>query len=314
MDEATLSKLMGTYGAPVTARNANIAREFFASNPDYAERRANGMRGSIQEDNTDLLGPMLEKFMQDTAAAPATGAPAQLQPQQTMPTVQAASAPTRKNATAAPAPAMGPNLPMASGAVNPLDAPPAQQPVQRNGSFWDDVLTALLGTTSVAGAAAMRNRGGAAPAGGAPNAAPGTPEATFVGRMGEAARNHPAASGYLQNPRPQIEDLGTADQRYNESGKTPRTGSGEQGKLPAPNKQITSQRPDGNYESTGKEVEGVNARRQAEKTARKDVLQKEIDSENESARTLQEQMRKRAKDEAATADLVKKAKRATGRK
>jgi hypothetical protein len=304
MDDAMMSRLLQSYGASNSAGNANRVREFYASNPQAAEHRAMGMRGSLQEDNTDLLGPMLEKLMAQTDGTPPgrveVGAP-EVQP---MPTVQAASAPTRRAATAAPQ--YGPNTPMATGAVNPLDGPAtALAAPQRQGSFWDDILISLLGATSAGGAAAMRNRGGAggaAPSGGGGGAAPqGTPEATFVGRMGEAARNDPRASGYL--PRQQGA-LPAPDGQVD----------APNAKLPAPDKRISSSRPDYNYEGTGKEIEGVNARNQSEKTARKDVIQKEVDAENESAGRLQEQMRKRAADEAATADLIKKAKRAVGRK
>lgn len=312
MDDAMLSRLMQSYGAANTAENANRIRQFAASNPNVLEHRAMGMRGSVVDDNSDVLGAMLDKFIAQTDIAPPrrveVGAP---EVQQTMPTVQNASAPTRKSATAAPAPQMGPNLPMASGAVNPLDAP-TQPPAGKSGSFWDDVLISLLGATSVAGRAAMNRRGGGnGGAGGGGGNAPtpqGTPEATFVGRMGEAARNDPLASGYLQGPNAQLAGPNAQLAGPNAQLEAPNA------KLPAPDKRIGSSRPDGNYEGTGKEIEGVNARNQAQKTAKRDVLQKEIDAENEGASRLQEQMRKRAADEAATADLVKKAKRAVGRK
>ena len=62
-----IEQLLNSYGAPMNAQNANRAREFYASNPQAAERRAMGMRGSIAEDNTDLLDSMLEKHIQATA-------------------------------------------------------------------------------------------------------------------------------------------------------------------------------------------------------------------------------------------------------
>lgn len=292
MDDAMMSRLLQSYGASNNAQNANRVREFAASNPEVLEHRAMGMRGSLREDNSDLLGPMLDKLIAQTST------PAQMpQPvpeQQPMPTVQAATAPTRRAATAAPAPQMGPNPPMATGAVNPLDAPAAPPMPQRQGSFWDDALTALLGVSSVAGGAAMRNKNGA-PTG------PGIPDATYVGPMDEPTMYRAQGQERLGGPTAQLEGP---------NAKLPAPDA----KLPAPNKQLPNQRPDGNYESTGKEIEGVNARNQSEKTARKDVLQKEIDSENESNGRLQEQMRKRAREEAETADLVKKAKRAVGRK
>jgi hypothetical protein len=150
MDEPTLARLMGTYGAPVNARNANMAREFFAANPDVAERRAMGMRGSGNEDNSDVLGAMLDKFVQDTGPA----AP-QIQQEQLPPleTVQNSTAPTRKSATAAPRQAS-----MQPAHLEPgfQEANAAPQGGGSGSSGWmNDLLLSILGTSSVAGTAAM---------------------------------------------------------------------------------------------------------------------------------------------------------------
>jgi len=164
MDEATLARLMGTYGAPVTANNANKAREFFASNPDYAERRANGMRGSIQEDNTDLLGPMLEKIVQETTGpAPAPAGNVEVGPIEKAPVQQAAP----RQAPAAPvaAPNRQANYGMQDppGAVNSLDPQVSNASPDQGKSYWNDILMSLLGLTSVAGVAAMNRAPKAVP-------------------------------------------------------------------------------------------------------------------------------------------------------
>src|ERR1700761_1993269 len=66
MDDKMMTALLASYKAPMTAQNANVARQFFASNPDVAERRAMGMRGSGLDDNSDLLDAQLDKHIADT--------------------------------------------------------------------------------------------------------------------------------------------------------------------------------------------------------------------------------------------------------
>jgi len=188
-----------------------------------------------------------------------------------MPTVQNATAPTRKSATAAPA--MGPNMPMASGAVNPLDGAPAQPAAGKSGGFWDDILKSLLGVTSVAGAAAMRSKGG--DGGDAPPS--NRPQKAQPRAIGEDGK-------LLDNPYPDGQKRLTYEPKLpDESGK----------KMP-------SGAPELDQKGVNKEVTKM--------------MQPEIDAENAQNNSIIEQMRKRAADEAATADLVKKAKRAVGRK
>lgn len=67
MDDKMMTQLLKSYGAPMSAQNANAARAFFASNPDVAEHRAMGMRGSAVDDNSDLLDAQLDKHIADTA-------------------------------------------------------------------------------------------------------------------------------------------------------------------------------------------------------------------------------------------------------
>jgi hypothetical protein len=66
MDAAMMKMLLDSYGAADTPDNANRIRQFAAANPDVLERRAMGMRGSGVDDNSDLLKPMLDKFMAAT--------------------------------------------------------------------------------------------------------------------------------------------------------------------------------------------------------------------------------------------------------
>jgi len=66
MDDKMMQQLLQSYNAPMTARNANLAREFFAANPDIAERRAMGMRGSALDDNSDLLSSYLDKVIAES--------------------------------------------------------------------------------------------------------------------------------------------------------------------------------------------------------------------------------------------------------
>jgi hypothetical protein len=214
---------------------------------------------------------------------------------------------------------------MATGAVNPLDGP-AQAPASRKSGVWDWLLP-LLGLSSAAGGAAMRNRGGSD----TPNGGPTSPKMRAQPRAIDAdgsaipepwmkdqrrgvsdvvdmnERYLPGADAKLPAPNKR---LSSPDSDYNYSSGEPNT----RGRITSPQNKLTNNRPDYNYEGTGKEIEGVNARNQSEKTARKDVIQKKVDAENESAGRLQEQMKKRAADEAATADLINKAKRAVGRK
>lgn len=296
LDTVTLQKLMGTYGAPASAANMQRAREFFAANPDVAERRAMGMRGSIQEDNSDILGAMLDKFVEETAASGI--APNTEPPPEALPTVQNATTPNRRSATAAPKTVTdwtnateNPNL----GTLPARDATPGERDAAQNaqqGSFWDDVWKALLGASSVGGRAIMGGRGGGSTP---PTPVNTPPEAKFVGTMQDAANNDPRVQGYrkLNNNR--------------EEARTSRP-------LPGQNKRITDQTPGGNFESVGEEMQTVKNRNDAVKNARERQLREEVDAENRQANTLQEQIMRRNKEGAATADLVKKAKQAVGRK
>lgn len=93
MDEQMIGRLLQTYGVQQpNVRQANAAREFFATNPEIAEKRAMGMRGSGIDDNSDIFGAQLDKLIQDSSiqsqplpALPTNGAPIETVQQATTP-------------------------------------------------------------------------------------------------------------------------------------------------------------------------------------------------------------------------------------
>lgn len=154
MDQNMMTALLKTYGAAPTPRNMQQAQQFFASNPDQLERRAMGMRGSDgNNDNTDLLGPMLDKLMADSGAAPAAST-AMANTQESNPVVAAttrgtivpASTPKAKSATDAE---MNAQLPKPNADV----APPSMHGPE--GNWMDKFITALLGASSAKGVSMM---------------------------------------------------------------------------------------------------------------------------------------------------------------
>ena len=159
MDDAMIGRLLQTYGAPTSTRNANAARQFFATNPEIAEKRAMGLRGSGIDDNSDIFGAQLDKFIADSSTAQQQVAPSTASESPPIETVQAASRPTKKTATAGTYPA--PNE--AAGTPNNITGatPPVTRETARGGGGFglDDILTALLGISSVAGRTAMAPKG-----------------------------------------------------------------------------------------------------------------------------------------------------------
>lgn len=303
-DNATLTKLMGTYGASPSAENMNRAREFFASNPEAAQRRAMGMRGSIQEDNTDVLGPMLDKLIADTSAPEPKGVVTVGEP--TLDTVQNSTTPTRKTATAAPVATVSgkPNGPYrpGDGAVNEIDT--SMQPR----SIWDD-LWKVIGGVTAAGALsrAPRDSTSGKPVPGLP-AERALPEATYVGPMGRNEAPRPRRSGDIEAP-------GTADAR----GRTPSNsnspiGADTNGGLPNAQGKIADRTLNGNVEDIGNSLESINNSKTATKTGKTAVMKDEIATENERAANLEEQMAKRLRDEDATRKLLKQGNKALGRR
>lgn len=210
MDNATLSALVKSFGAPDTPDNVNRVREFYAADPTAAERRLYGVKGQSDESGGSrdaLLNSMLDKFVQQTSAAPVA--------LPVSPDVQAASGPTRRSATAgasAPSPAAQTREQYGPGGSDPLarevnratarepraiaSAPTgsgyevdpqvsATDPGMPNGDNWMlDLIAPIIG---MVGAGAVAGRGAVSAAGSAiknslPNVFKG-PEAKYVGPM-----------------------------------------------------------------------------------------------------------------------------------
>lgn len=166
MDDAMIGALLKTYGAPTTVDNANRARQFFATNPEIAEKRAMGLRGSGIDDNSDIFGAQLDKLIAASSTPEQTGSMnGQIAPVHELypiETVQQATQPTRRSATAAPSSNKTyPEPREAQGTPNNAGGPiPTATAGAGKGFGWDDLLTALLGASSVAGRTIMG--GGAA--------------------------------------------------------------------------------------------------------------------------------------------------------
>ena len=204
MDDAMIGALLKTYGAPMTVDNANRARQFFATNPEIAEKRAMGMRGSGLDDNSDIFGAQLDKLIA------ASSTPAQVAPVSEAPpieTVQNASQPTRRSATVRENKTY-PNPTEAQGTPNNVTgSTPAPAPTTAGGLSWNDILTALLGASSVAGRTIM---GG----GESPRPQKALPRA--VGNDGKLLENPYPDNQKLLTYQPKLEE-GGANARANQS-------------------------------------------------------------------------------------------------
>ncbi len=155
MDDQMIGRLLQTYGVQQpNARQANAAREFFASNPDIAERRAMGVRGAGLDDNSDVFGAMLDKLIQQSDATAPAGTVEVGQPQ--MDTTKAATVPNAPRKKMEPS-RQGEYGPGPSPSRQGEYSPPVTRESVRGGPGFgvDDVLTALLGLTS-AGALAPK--------------------------------------------------------------------------------------------------------------------------------------------------------------
>ena len=300
MDDAMAARLLATYGAPPTPENVAAAKNFFASNPDVAEHRAMGMRGSAIDDNSDVFRPMLDRLMQQTASPAAAAPPAPMEGATTPAAARSSPVVTQRPAASSP---MGPQLPMASGAVNPLDAPPAAgAPASSGGSGWEWLL-ALLGASRAAAG------GAASPNGNLPTAYQG-PEARFVGPMGNPQQS--PMGGEMQ-----LDDMRGSTQIEGQQGRIPGARpqvEGPRAQLEAPQGRIANSTPDYNYESVGKEVDQINNRNTTTRNARTQQLQSEVDAENAQAQRLMEQMRNKQRGQANTRDLLKQGGKVLGRR
>lgn len=276
MDDAMIGALLKTYGAPMTVDNANRARQFFATNPEIAEKRAMGMRGSGLDDNSDIFGAQLDKLIA-ASSTPAqnesmNGRIAPVHELYPIETVQQATQPTRRSATAGgnktyPEPNEATGTPNNAGGAAPA-------PTANAGGFsWNDLLTALLGASSVAGRTMM----------GTP-AAPSSMETKLRAITGNDPR--------MPQNVPQIEGPDANQKRLTYQPKL------EEGGANARANQSTVVQEDPALANEGKKAQ----------------IQAEIDAENAEAKRLQDQIMQRNQRQSSTRDLLKSAKRTiTGR-
>lgn len=285
MDDAMIGALLKTYGAPMTVDNANRARQFFATNPEIAEKRAMGMRGSGLDDNSDVFGAMLDQLITKSApvsedverVAPAKAAP--IAPVEevgnTMPTVQNATGQNRRNATVRENKTY-PNPTEAQGTSNNVTGPtpaPTPAPTTAGGLSWNDILTALLGASSVVGRTIMG--GGVGP-----------------DSMETKLRQVGGADPRMPQNVPQVEGPNSNQKRLTYQPKL------EEGGANARANQSTVVQEDPALANEGKKAQ----------------IQAEIDAENAEAKRLQDQIMQRNQRQSSTRDLLKSAKRTiTGR-
>ncbi len=314
MDEAMLNALLKTYGAPNTVANANRVREFGAANPEILEKRAMGMRGSGVDDNSDILGPMLDKLVQasstDEQLNAATdrgtwpGAPGT---QPTTPAVAAATkpnAPRRENKTY-PNPQEASGKPLQTGGIpGDANAPTGSNVPSGSGEAgWLEKLWPLV--LGIAAARKPLADQGNLPAKIDPATGKPIPEATYVGPMDH---NDPRFGGYLPKdgqpgvapgPQPQVEGSTYRD---------PRLPPQAQGKLEDNISDLS--RVKTNQPAPTK----VTGDPGLTEEARRAQLQAEIDAENAANQRLQDQIMQREADKIRTQKLGAAAKAATGRR
>ncbi len=315
-DPRMVDRYLQSRGAAPSAQNANRVREHFAANPDLLDRRAMGLPGGL-DDNSGVLDGMLDKLIADTAATPAA-------PNASMPEASG----TQGDRNPAPAPSKrGPVASARPGASRQGEYGPGASP-SRQGGYGAASPPAMSGMvneqgmpveyTGEANVAPPEDSGilkwllpilgisAAVPA--AENLGPGRQRGGMSDAVDENGR-------VLRGPQAMIEDLGTADQRYNESGKTPRGPytPAPPGALPPPQQRIGS-RVGPNMESVGQEMETVTNRNASAKAGRERQLRSEVDAENDAMlRQMEEQARAR-KAQGRTKELTDAAKRAVGRR
>lgn len=326
MDQALLSTLMKSYGAADTPENSNRIREFYASDPTAADRRAYGVKGQSHEGGADrdaILNAMIDKV-----AAPAPAAITQ-EPLAPLPMVQNATAPTRRSATAgAPqrgprgtAPSMEPQMQPGYSDTNAQTSPAIGAPGSRvsgyetnvedqtlpanGGGILDWLLPAILGISALRSGA-----GGAAPSpSGVPSVRP-IPDATYVGPMGREGA--PPVAGRISNE--QRRPVKASPRAIGNDGKLIEGANPSQkrvGSTPKLEDNISDLTRVPTNEPPPTQVRNSP---QLENEGKKRQLQAEVDAENEGASRLQKQMTDRAMAQKNTADLAKAARRATGRK
>lgn len=275
-----LQRLLSSYGASNSAGNANKIREFAASNPDVLERRAMGMRGSGVDDNSDILGLQLEKFMQ-AADGRAMNAPEQ------------AEAPIPNGTVTAGAPQMvAKAAPIPQGSRGSPNMEPQMQP-----GFNDMSETTSPGIGKSGGNFAQRADAAIAPDNLMPwiLAALGLGSMSGRGDMNPAPRlpaPTPASPRAIDNSGALIEGANPSQKRIGYEPKVEDANSGR--------KMTESGAPQ--LDPNGVDVE------------RKKMLQAEIDAENAGALQKQIQEQSTRNKQNSTRDLLTKAGKAVGRK
>lgn len=219
MDDAMIQRALQSYGAANTPANIAQLTRFMASNPAAMEHRAMGMRGSVNDDNTDLLGPLLEKLV--AASAGRSGAAVDTEP----PVVANGNGAPAPQARVAPAPRLSdPNReatgrPLQPGGIpGDLNAPGTPPAPADSGSSWlDDLLLTLI--PGYAAAAARPTAAG-------PPARIAGPQSTPVDPDVQRRLAGPEAPRQLTGPPDQKQITGPPDQK----------------RLPAPQGKLTDQR------------------------------------------------------------------------
>jgi ribosomal protein L13E len=276
VDDAMIAKLLQTYGAQPSVKNANAARAFFASNPEIAEKRAMGMRGSGIDDNSDIFGAQLEQFMQEAEAAAPPGR-VEVGPIEQVETPAPAPAPVQRAA-----PAKMSNMPAQPGQnrqANYGSNGPITREAARGGRGFglDDILLAFLG---------LRAAGG-----NAPDTRPQKAQPRAIDENGKL----------IENP---FDDRPTANAAK----------ANDPNRAPAPYAEDTPrQRPTPTYKNergTAVPIEEPRTQSQAEV----ERLKAEVDAENAEAKRLQDQIMERQRAQVETKKLSDAAKRAIGRR
>ena len=300
MDDQMIARLLQTYGAQPSARNANAARQFFATNPEIAEKRAMGLRGSGIDDNSDIFGAQLEKFMQASEAeAPPgrveVGPIEQVAPPQAAPAQRAA--PAKMN-----------NMPAQPGQNRQAEYGPSTATgtagSSGDGSIWDWLLPVLIGGGAVAAGSRMKPPGEDGPA----PKQKALPRA--IGEDGKLLEN-PYPDGQKRlTYQPKLEDANKNRQAFLKEAETTRSMSDidilrqKYGLSSEEADQLLKQ----NTPSTVRSDPALEAQ------GKKAQLQAEIDAENADAKRLQDRIMERQRAQVETKKLSDAAKRALGRR
>lgn len=273
-----MQALLKTYGAAPTPRNMAQASQFFASNPEAAQMRAMGARGGMNSsasDNTDLLGPMLDKLM---AASDKDAPPGRVEVGDPV-LDEKPAIPSIAKVSQQQTPKLGASKIDPDGVGNVPGMKVGSPPQQTSGGWMNDLLTALLGTSSVAGRAMMKPGGG----GSEPPAMPGGEVSAMPGAYGDT----PQVEG---GPKPGQKRIGYTPKLEDNVSDLSRVPVNE----PAPT-EVTN--------STELNAAGKKAQ-----------LEAEVDAENKSVSSMEQAQAKKLADQKNTAETMRAAKKAVGRR